>query len=295
MGTSPEAGITGWLCSILLILSFNVQAADKPEPLLVIVIDDLGDNQAKGIAAINLPGALTYAFLPHTPFSSSLAKRAYKSGKEVILHAPMENKAGLRLGPGALTQSLTTAELAQVLNGGLDAIPNVVGMNNHMGSLLTEDRQKMQTVMRVARNRGLFFLDSMTTPATVAWKVAAEQGVPVLMRDVFLDNKREREYIHQQFVQALALAVTKGQAVAIGHPYPETVAYLAEALPQLAKLGIKLVTASELLELRPQRNLLQKKPSLKGCDRHEGHCPSYSLASSSKQNPGTITDQLNTD
>jgi len=248
------------------------------QPVMAIVIDDIGDNRKKGLAAINLPGAITYAFLPHTPHSYDLAEIAYKQGKEVILHAPMQNKAGLRLGPGALTEQLSRQEIQQVLHNSLDSIPHVVGMNNHMGSLLTENRQKMKEIMAVAKQRNIFFIDSVTTGRSVAWKVAHEHQIPYLVRDVFLDNKQNWNYIHNQFKQALSLAVTQGHAVVIGHPYPATVEYLSEALPILEQLGIRLVSASELLNIRSRTQLLMAQPKVEPCDRSEGHCQALPVA-----------------
>lgn len=260
----------------------NASAGQFPaneQPVMAIVIDDIGDNRRKGLAAINLPGAITYAFLPHTPHSFELAKTAHHLGKEVILHAPMENKAGLRLGPGALTHQHNSQQFNHILNGNLDSIPFAVGMNNHMGSLLTEDREKMGQVMSIVEERQMFFLDSMTTSNTVAWKVAHENGIPYLVRDVFLDNQQRWSYIHNQFKQALSLAVTQGHAVVIGHPYPETVEYLEEALPILEQLGIRLVTASELLKLRSRTRLMMAEPKLEQpCDSKEGHCSSMPMA-----------------
>lgn len=265
---------------VFLFASFAVNAAPvvSHQPVMAIVIDDIGDNRKKGLAAIELPGAITYAFLPHTPHSFELAKTAHFLGKEVILHAPMENKAGLRLGPGALTHRHNTAELQHILGDGLDSIPYAVGMNNHMGSLLTEDREKMRDIMRVVKQRNMFFLDSMTTSKTVAWKVAHEYGIPYLVRDVFLDNRQEWGYIHNQFKQAVSLAVTQGHAVVIGHPYPETVEYLSEALPILEQLGIRLVTASELLAIRSRSQLLMAQPQVSDCDKVEGHCQALPVA-----------------
>ncbi|WP_286237080.1 divergent polysaccharide deacetylase family protein [Neptuniibacter halophilus] len=265
---------------LLLGLLFGVvlPAAAYDAPLLAIVIDDLGDNRARGMAAVNLPGAITYAVLPHTPHARELAIRAHQLGKEVILHAPMENKSGLRLGPGALTRGQSPAELQHVLNGNLDVIPYVVGMNNHMGSMLTEQRGKMDPIMQVVKQRNLFFLDSVTTSDTVAWKVAHEYGIPYLVRDVFLDNQRNQAYIHNQFKQALSLAVNRGHAVLIGHPYPETVAYLNKVIPILQQLGVRLVTASELLNQRSRTQLILAQPTLDPCDHAEGHCDSLPVA-----------------
>ena len=147
-------------CALFMICagfsSALIAAPYKGEPLLVIIIDDIGDNRAKGMSAVNLPGSVTYAFLPHTPHSFELAQTAHLLGKEVILHAPMENKAGLKLGPGALKKQHSNTEINRILGLDLDAIPHVTGMNNHMGSLLTEDRHKMQAVMHVMKQRNLF-------------------------------------------------------------------------------------------------------------------------------------------
>lgn len=259
IGTFLRACLSAcWLCG--LSIGFAVAAPYTGQPLLAIVIDDLGDNREHGIDAVNLPGKLTYAFLPHTPHVFELAQNAHLLGKEVILHAPMENKAGLKLGPGALQRHHSAVEISRILRTDFASIPHAAGMNNHMGSVLTADYDKMKVVMAEVKKRQKFFIDSMTTPKTVAWKVARETGVPYLTRDVFLDNEQEWDYIHQQFKQALRIAVAKGHAVLIGHPYPETIDYLAQTLPLMEELGIRLVTASELLELRsPEQFLLVKK------------------------------------
>lgn len=259
------------LCWLVASGAFSASETGN-QPVIVIVIDDLGDNRKKGIAAIDLDGAITYAFLPHTPHSKELARIAHQKGKEVILHAPMENKSGLRLGPGALEEHHDHQQLKSILNTGLDSIPYVTGMNNHMGSLLTEDREKMAEIMQVMRRRNLFFLDSVTTSNTVAWKVAREVGVPYILRDTFLDNERNEEYIHQQFKQALKVAMSRGYSVAIGHPYPETVEYLKKALPIVEELGVKLIPASELIRRRSGKPLLLVEKKLDPCDQFEGHC-----------------------
>lgn len=267
-----------WLSTLVLFaVQVSAASAEKSEPLLAIVIDDLGDNRAKGLAAIHLPGKITYAFLPHTPYAAELARKADALGKEVILHAPMENKSGLRLGPGALEDHHTLPQLNSILNADLDSIPNVMGMNNHMGSLLTEDREKMETIMHVMRERNMFFLDSVTTSNTVAWKVAREYGVPYLLRDVFLDNEQKQDYIHNQFKQALKKAVDQGDAVLIGHPYPATIAYLEKVLPVIERLGVRLVSASEMIRLRSEPKELLVNKTVNHCDSYEGHCLDHSL------------------
>ncbi len=285
MRASVNRPVFTLVATLLVALSVHLYAQPdqlariSQQPVMAIVIDDIGDNYEKGVAAINLPGAITYAFLPHTPYAFELSNTAHLLGKEVILHAPMENKAGLRLGPGALTRQHSSAELQHILRDDLDAIPHAVGMNNHMGSVLTENRARMEVIMHVAKQRNIFFIDSVTTPRTVAWKVAEEYGIPFLVRDVFLDNRQEWDYIHNQFKQALSLAVAQGYVVVIGHPYPETTRYLSKALPILKQLGVQLVTASELLAIHARSKRYMTAPETVGaCDGAEaGSCQQSAL------------------
>lgn len=225
----------------------DVDSDSVQQPVIVIIIDDVGDNFAKGKAAVELPGPLTYAVLPHSPHGARLAKKAVAAGKEVMLHAPMENTHDRPLGPGALTHDLDKAAYVQTLQSGLDSVPGAIGMNNHMGSLLTTLKPQMKWTMELARKNKLFFVDSRTTSDSVAWKVAKQEGIPYLSRDIFLDHERTLEFIHQQFEKALEIARKEGYVVAIGHPYPVTVQYLQWALPQLDRLGVRLATVSSLI------------------------------------------------
>jgi len=159
----------------------------------------------------------------------------------------MENTHDRPLGPGALTTDLSRDDFIRVLSDDLDAVPYVQGLNNHMGSLLTTLEPQMQWVMALARQRGLFFIDSRTTADSIAMEVAQQQGIPSIQRDVFLDHEQTTEFVHQQFMRTIAIARRYGSAVAIGHPYPVTVDYLRLALPLLDEQGIRLVTASALL------------------------------------------------
>lgn len=253
------------VCWVLLGLAWPVlgwAGAAKPTPRLVIVIDDIGNNYEEGLAAIALPGPVTYAVLPFSAHGEALAKQAYQQGKEVMLHAPMANTQQLRLGPGALTPDLGEAAFKQVLNRSLDAVPHAVGLNNHMGSLLTTQRQPMRWVMDVVKARGLFFLDSRTTPKTIAWKEAKQAGVPMLRRDVFLDHEPTEAFLRQQFLLAVKIARKYGTAIVIGHPYPVTTQFLTYAIPTLDEAGVQLMSASALLMLQAQEQQLLAAPEL---------------------------------
>lgn len=239
------------------------EASDQPEPSLgfianpsknyiSIIIDDIGNNGKLGTRAIALPGEVTFAILPHTPFSAELAELAYSSQKEIMLHAPMSNQAHLPLGPGALTPELSKEEFVATLNSSIDAVPHLQGINNHMGSALTELELPMQWVMEVLHSRNLYFVDSRTTADSVAERVARANNIPSITRNVFLDNETTFEDIDIEFKRLIKQAEEHGSAVGIGHPYKETLEYLEQAIPALAEQNIELIFASKMIQLRAQ-------------------------------------------
>jgi len=223
------------LLLLCCLLSPFTQAAD-----MLLIMDDLGNNWALGERALNLNGPINFAFLPYTPYASKLAVNAHRLGHGVLLHAPMANKTGKALGPGGLYAEMNKEEFQHQLRLNLASIPQVQGMNNHMGSLLTEKNEPMDWVMEVVQQQGLYFIDSLTSADSIAFKKAKQSGVPTLKRHVFLDNDVEESALEQQFSQALAIAKRGGLVVLIAHPYPETIDFLEEQLPLLAQQDIKL-------------------------------------------------------
>lgn len=222
----------------------------RPLPRIAIIIDDIGDRYREGELAVSLPGPVACAFLPHTPHARRLAQSAYAAGKEVLLHLPLQAlEDNTLLGPGAITLNITETEFRRLLAENIAAIPHATGVNNHMGSLLTRHPGHMTWLMRdLAERRGFYFVDSYTHPDSVALRMARETGVPAARRDVFLDNKPELAAIAAEFERLIALARQRGSAIGIGHPYPETLAFLADALPRLADdYGVLLVPVGELL------------------------------------------------
>lgn len=214
---------------------------------IAIIIDDLGYNRRLGMIATMLPGAITLAVLPHSPHGTWLAELAAQSGKEVMVHLPMSSQAGSSLDKGALTEAMARDEFLSVLRSNLQAVPLARGANNHMGSLLTQQQEPMEWLMEELALQQMFFVDSRTTPLTVAGRVAKEQGLPVAEREIFLDNDRDCRAIAGQFLRLARIAQRQGQSLAIGHPYSETLAFLGAVLPQLETSGLKLVSVSELL------------------------------------------------
>lgn len=224
-------------------------------PAIAIIIDDVGHSLAQGRRLIALPVPVALAILPHTPASQRLAEEAGAAGKTVMLHQPMENGAGLSIGPGGLYVGTPRAELEQVLQGNLNSFMPIQGINNHMGSRLTAEREAMDWVMRVLRERGLFFIDSRTTSETQAAFAAEAAGVRHLSRDVFLDNQRTPQAIDAAFNRALVLARRQGSALIIGHPYAQTLDYLEQRLADdlLHSEGVEVVSVEELLARKYRR------------------------------------------
>jgi len=237
-----------------LLLSCQVVMAAEQQPSISIVIDDMGNNLALGQRALALPGPITFSVLPFSPYSAQLATQAVNQHREIMLHMPMANENQKPLGPHALTEDLAQPGFIDNLNMAIAAIPGIKGLNNHMGSLLTRDRTRMNWLMTEIQSRPLYFLDSRTTAETVAAQVAVEHHIPTLNRDVFLDNDPSPAAIHAQFIELIRIARDKGSAVAIGHPYPTTLGYLETVLPQLDSLGIQLVTPSGLLAIREKND-----------------------------------------
>lgn len=216
---------------------------ENTSPSLIIIIDDIGNNYAKGKSIVDLDARITLAFLPHTPYATQLARDSFRSGKENMLHAPMENDSDAPLGPGALTPDMSADDFRTTLQKDIDAIPHVQGINNHMGSLLTRQSEPMKLVMETLASNQLYFVDSLTTPETVGFSLAQEYRVPALKRDVFLDNELSDDRLAFRWQQAQTIARKRGYAVLIAHPYPETAAFLKREIPLLQE--IKLVTVSD--------------------------------------------------
>lgn len=231
-------------------------------PVIAIVIDDLGHEYKRGKALIDMPYALTCAFLPRRPYTAQLAQRAAKRGKEVMLHLPMQsNGSQFALGYGGLTIDLTQREFKSLVRESLRSLPHATGINNHMGSLLTRHPGHMAWLMQVLaeEDKYYYFVDSRTTARTVASKIANEYFIPNVTRDVFLDSSRRREDVDHQINRLIATAKRKGYALAIGHPYPVTIAALEKALPRIERSGIEIVPVTGLIQrVRAQRWLTAK-------------------------------------
>ncbi len=225
----------------------NAVPTDVPEdqPAVAIVIDDMGLDRNRGTRVAALPGPLTLSFLTYANDLNTQSDAANASGHEVMAHIPMEPVGSADSGPGAIETSATAAEIRARLDDYLNGWSGYVGVNNHMGSLFTADRAAMDVVMVELQSRGLLWLDSRTGSNSVGELSAAAIGVPHVGRDIFLDNEDDRFAIDDQLRKVEALALSRGVAVAIGHPRDNTIQALAAWLPTLEDKGIALIPITE--------------------------------------------------
>jgi len=225
--------------------TFCAKSAQNQSARIAIVIDDIGWRHTDK-HALSLPGEITYSILPHTPYGKKIAIKANAKHKDVMLHIPMEAENGKKLGPGALTSAMNKDEIIASLNASLAEVPFAIGINNHMGSHLTQQNDPMMWTMKFLKDHHLLFLDSKTTQYSKAGQIAKLIGVPVQDRHVFLDNQLTDSYITKQFQSLIRVAKSQKIAIAIAHPHPETMQALTRLIPTLAKNNIELVPLSTL-------------------------------------------------
>lgn len=221
-------------------------------PRLAIIIDDMGPDIRKLRELLEVGGPVTVAVMPHMRDSAEISALAASRGLDVIVHMPMEPREMMEHNPGgsALMVAMSPEEIRAKVEDNLRTVPGAIGINNHMGSKFTEDEPRMREVLKVVRKKDMLFVDSRTTSKSVAGRVARELGVPSADRNVFLDNTRDVEYIKGQLREAARAARRGGSAIAIGHPYPETIRALREAVPALEADGVEVVGISVIVAPR---------------------------------------------
>ena len=218
--------------------------------MIVVVIDDMGVSVPHTRDILSLEKPITASFLTYGAANSKQVKEAKEKGFEVMLHVPMMPHVKADLAPVTLSPNMSEDEIKNDFVQMLDRYKGLgmKGVNNHMGSLFTEDEKSLGYVMQVLKERNLFFLDSKTTAKSVGEKVAAEYGVPYIARDVFLDNENDYNYIMKQLRQTEKIAHMRGYAVAIGHPRTQTYLALRDWMKDLPERKIRLVRLGDLVK-----------------------------------------------
>ena len=243
----------------LLLLAVPLAAAADTRaqaPVIAIVIDDLGNSLEEGKRVVALPGPVACSILPHTIDGPRIAELAHAAAKEVLLHLPMESLGQKPLGSGGITLEMTENEIRATVADDLASLPHLSGMNNHEGSLITQHPGDMAWILQTLHAAGAYYyIDSYTTPDSVAYQIAREQQVPAARRNVFLDDVNTEDAVRGQWDRLLKLAKRDGFALAIGHPRSVTLKVLEEELPQLAAADVTLVAPSKIVELQQRHPL----------------------------------------
>lgn len=226
-----------------------------------IIIDDLGQDLEAAHKLLALPYPLTFSVLPHLRQSLDTAEAVHRAGREVMLHLPMEPDSPDRPGQGEIRVGMGASEVERIVESDLASVPYAVGVNNHMGSRATTNTMLMGEVTTVLAERRLYFVDSRTAPASVAFDVARRKGLATFYRSVFLDDTETVAYTLGQLREFRRVLDEQGAAIAIGHPYPTTIAALTRFLPELERADIQLMPASRLLQLPEVARLGPRRPT----------------------------------
>lgn len=216
-------------------------------PKVAIIVDDIGYNYKIGQQLLEMPLELTFSFLPFAPYTKQLENAAHVLGKTVLLHLPLQPQSSrFDPGPGALMLADSAIVQIEKLRRCLDEVPHAVGVNNHMGSLFTQDTDAMQRIMVELSRQELFFVDSYTTSASVALEVALKSGVKSARRHVFLDNVLNQEQICGQLEKLVDVALKGGVGIGIAHPHEVTLSALKSCVP-LYESKVQYVSVWEVL------------------------------------------------
>ncbi|MHA0857820.1 divergent polysaccharide deacetylase family protein [Paenibacillus sp. CMAA1364] len=225
---------------------------NQSKPKVAIIIDDFGNGQNGTEEIFNMPIKLTIAIMPFLPTSRRDAELAHQKGFDVIVHMPMQPKHGKAswLGPGAITSELSDTEVRKRVNAAIDDIPYAIGMNNHMGSLITGDERIMSVVMQVCLERGLFYVDSSTNYRSIVGKLARQMGMPPVVNHLFLDDIHTNSHINKQLQAVESWGKEHQYCVTIGHVSSNgdiTAKVLRTRIPQM-KNNVEFVGISDLVK-----------------------------------------------
>lgn len=217
-------------------------------PKVALIIDDLGYETAVAKKIMELEFPIAISILPFLQYSEFIAEEAKKNNQEIMLHLPMEpNNSDSDPGPGAIKSYMSEEEIRQAVRECILDFPHVIGVNNHMGSKITKNREIMEIVLEEIKGHNLFFIDSITTNDSIAYEAAREMEIKTAVRSVFLDNENDMEYIKERMLEVQETALREGEAIAIGHSHINTFYVLKRMIPELIKAGIEIVPVSELV------------------------------------------------
>lgn len=239
----------------------NVKGNDYIHSRYALVIDDVGNSIELLKEAIKvLPKTTTFAILPFLKYSKESADLLHQNGFHIILHSPMESiESDLNYKTdGIIKCGMNEKEVVRLLDMQLSYVPYAEGLNNHTGSKATKDAVLMKIVMRYLKKRKLYFLDSRTTPLTVAMKVAKEEGIPTMERRVFLDDSNDQRDIMMKIDEFILSGEKEERVVAIGHLRENTIYAISQRIPYWQKRGIQFVALSDIIKEEWDRKLEER-------------------------------------
>lgn len=227
-----------------------IKKEESFEKRVAIVIDDIGSNKdLSGFLNLGIP--ITFAIMPHEIFSKQIAKDLTDRKMPYILHLPMEPEAYPKVNPGkaALLVKMNESEIKEKFQSDINSVPGVVGVSNHMGSRFSADADKMMVLLKLVKEKGLFYFDSYTTPKTKAAATAKKVEIPFLVNEMFLDVKDEHDFMKKQCGILLKRTEKYGYGIAIAHIQRKNIVpVLKEIIPQFKNAGIKFVYLSDLVK-----------------------------------------------
>lgn len=222
---------------------------EKRRDQIAILIDDLGPDLREFRRLRDIHPNLSFAVLPFQTYSNKIAKESQRKGHhDLLLHLPLEAESRMENpGKGAIYHTMKPDEIIQQMKLDLQAIPDIQGVNNHMGSKITSDTADMQIILKEVKARDLYFVDSRTTSSSVAYSLAEKMGIKTAERQVFLDNTDLEEDIGMELDHLVQVAHQRGSAIAIGHPRPNTIRALKSFFARIEKENVEMVPVSSLL------------------------------------------------
>lgn len=228
----------------------DVSLSEHSVPLIAVVVDDMGINQKRTLDIISLKAPLTSSFLTYGKNLGALAEQAKEAGHEIMIHTPMEPKVDASLAPDTLKTDMSKEEIENAFLQMLQKFEaiEVKGINNHMGSKFTEDKERLGYIIDILKLQNMFFLDSKTTSLSKGKELALDKEVDFASRDIFLDNENNYDYIFSQLLKAEKIAFNKGYAIAICHPKSNTYPALKDWIETLKDKEIKLVHVSQIVQ-----------------------------------------------
>ena len=227
-------------------------------PRIAFIIDDIGSSISRAQAFLDLKMPMTFSILPKLQYSDLLAEEIYDQGQEIMLHQPMEPYSHeADPGPGAVYISYGDTEIEEIIQENISQIPQATGVNNHMGSRFTSCPDKVVEALKIIKQKDLFFVDSVTSSHSQAYKMARRLNMRTAPRNVFLDTSPDIRDIRRQLRHLRQYALKHGAAIGIGHPHLSTLTALYEFKQELNIQGpvFELVSISKLLPERQHTHL----------------------------------------